>query len=415
MKKILVLLCLCILCAGFNANALTLTAGNAGNALPGDFITVPVSVSNMTGLDVMAFEFHFCYDPAVLSYDGMTVDIAFPDQNWVLDHTVLSPGEILVIGYGRDAPLVGGGGLVTFSFRVRDAVPWDDCYDYGFGCCAPVFGDGLNVVTVGGQFCVPMHPSTVVRGTVYTKVYRCQNCGVECVEVGVPGITVELYQAPCSECEPEILYTTVTTNQNGDFEIPVFDENDYRLQIVPFAYQGPDLYGQIPTSTINAEDLYYLKRFLLQSESLANCAVPAGSFGECPPTVVLPQMMAADVNFDDHVMVTDAPYLWQLVSNVMTSSYTVMPSSPWSWQVVCGERDLYVAVPESGAGAPMTGNDFFMVLPGDIDGSDALPAEAKTVRSNEVLRAPRLHAPDMAGTGRSCSIMRTTCTACSSS
>lgn len=382
-----------LLVAALAQATVVLTIPSIPDQLPGDTFDVPVEISNTTGLQILTFDFTFCYDSSALEYMGMEVNLpSISGDTWMVEDNLVSPGRVEVVGFGRDTSdyMSGSGTFVTFSFRVRDDAVWNQCYDFFFDtdpCCDPEF-DGQTVIAHDGQFCIPVQPSVVVCGYVKTPQMHCDcgDCDGECNPVGVPGMTVSLYSTDCEPCDPGELVAQTETNSQGRYCFTVTQSGSYKIVLEPTCYAGPDFHGQIDVEQVNICDLYYLQRFLLNLENLNACPI------ECDNASVYPQMVTADVNFDYIVNVQDAPVEWQLVSNVADPNYNGLPAGEWCWTAVCYEDfDLEIEVPSSGqhyySGQVPT---WTVLLPGDVDLTYTDCNEKSVVR----LVAPKLYGVD---------------------
>ncbi|MFC2075457.1 fibronectin type III domain-containing protein [candidate division KSB1 bacterium] len=85
----------------------------------GDLLSVPVKVSDVTGMGIIAFEMILHYDPGVLQATGASVGGAITgDAGWpepVIN--TLIPGEVIIAAIGTNA-LKGAGDLVYVNFEV---------------------------------------------------------------------------------------------------------------------------------------------------------------------------------------------------------------------------------------------------------------------------------------------------------
>lgn len=108
-----------LLVAGPSA-AVTLTCGNA-NGLAGQTVTVAVSVGDLTGLGVKAYEFRIGYNASVVTAVGVSAGGSLPAAaGWGAPVASVSSGQIVITAAGSTA-LAGAGRLVDVSFTIDPA------------------------------------------------------------------------------------------------------------------------------------------------------------------------------------------------------------------------------------------------------------------------------------------------------
>lgn len=136
--------------------AVTVTAPIQTAAAGANF-TIPLTVSDTTGLGVIAYQFDMHYDPAVITPQANAVSVAGTISSGLAAvYNPISPGILKVVVYGAH-PLNGSGTLLTLNFRSVGTVGavsplrWVD----------PMFNEGNPVVTAtDGQVRLISGPST---------------------------------------------------------------------------------------------------------------------------------------------------------------------------------------------------------------------------------------------------------------
>lgn len=107
-----------------------ITTGGSGTAnvsLPvlsgstGGFITtVPITVSDLTGLGVISYEFQVTFDPSVISPAGPPIETTGTLSNgWNVLSNSSNPGHLIVSGFFSGTPLTGSGTLLNLRFGVN--------------------------------------------------------------------------------------------------------------------------------------------------------------------------------------------------------------------------------------------------------------------------------------------------------
>ncbi len=87
---------------------------------PGKNIDIPLTVSDVTGQNILSYEFNLMFNPAILIAKGITSDGTL-SQNWKNPSVVISEGAIKVKSEGT-AALTGAGALLILNFQVKPAV-----------------------------------------------------------------------------------------------------------------------------------------------------------------------------------------------------------------------------------------------------------------------------------------------------
>ena len=78
-------------------------------------VTVPVTVDNLTGRNVLSYTYTLTYDPSSVSYSGFD-KIGTVSTNMIFTINSNTPGTLVVVAFGS-APLVGSGVLVNLKFN----------------------------------------------------------------------------------------------------------------------------------------------------------------------------------------------------------------------------------------------------------------------------------------------------------
>ena len=157
------------------------------SADPGNTITIPIMVGDLTGQDVIACDIILSFDADILTADSAYFGIVVPG-GWLLQ-TNFSTGQVIIAMAGFD-PLYGSGDLLWVRYRVNSgATPGDttsirfERCDFNEGAVSTEPMDGL--FTVAGL--IPYHDvgvttilsptGTVTAGTVVTPSVIVENFG----------------------------------------------------------------------------------------------------------------------------------------------------------------------------------------------------------------------------------------------
>ena len=116
----------------------------------GDFLSVPVTVSDVSGMGIISFEMFLQYDPSILQATGATVEGAVAGNSGWQEPTVNTsfPGEVHIAAIGA-GPLEGSGDLIYINFEVLGG---------GTATTSPlnivefVFNEGIYPQRVSGLF-----------------------------------------------------------------------------------------------------------------------------------------------------------------------------------------------------------------------------------------------------------------------
>jgi hypothetical protein len=281
------------------------------NVEPGALIEVPVGITNMTGLDVISWDFSIDFDPSVVVISeqagfDLSGGIA---QSFAFALNTSMPGRVSVSAYGS-VPLSGAGNLFTLRFRVVG----------GRGSFSDLVFSRFQLNE--GDPCTTLSGGTVSvsRGTVSGSVryYVGQNQAV------VPGVTLN---ALGSQNLSDI------TSSNGTFTLSGFGPGEYRL--TPSRLEG----GR--NSAISALDASVAAQYAVGLIQLS-------------PN----QVLAADVTGDREVTALDASRIAQYAVGL------AVPSSDQTgkWRFVPGSI-TYDSITDD-----VTAQDFLAILIGDVTG-----------------------------------------------
>jgi hypothetical protein len=141
-----------------SGTAVTLTAP-FNNAQVGTNITIPVTVSDTTGLGIIAYQFDLHYDPAVITPQTKAVEVAGTMSSGLSPvYNPITPGVLKVVVFGA-YPLTGAGTLFNFKFTAVGPV----------GTISPItfvdfmFNEGDPAANVtNGQIKIVPDPSTPI-------------------------------------------------------------------------------------------------------------------------------------------------------------------------------------------------------------------------------------------------------------
>jgi len=121
------------------------------SGLPGSTLTVPVNVSDVSGLGVIAYDFTVNYDPAVMTPSDVNFDSdGTLSEDFTITTNPSAPGTLTVSGFGT-SPLIGPGALLNLKFDLVGDAP--SCSSVGFSSFEFNEGDP-GAQTTEGQVCV---------------------------------------------------------------------------------------------------------------------------------------------------------------------------------------------------------------------------------------------------------------------
>lgn len=85
-------------------------------ALGTNSITVPITVNDLTGLDLISLEFTLSYDSTVLRIDNIIKQNYLTEVFALLEFNATQPGKVIVAGASGGTPLSGEGELLAMEF-----------------------------------------------------------------------------------------------------------------------------------------------------------------------------------------------------------------------------------------------------------------------------------------------------------
>ncbi len=296
-------------------------------------VRVPVEISDVTGRGVFSAEAIMNYDPAVLVATGFEISGCLVETiGWSFAWNELSPGRSKVSMAGV-SELAGSGRLVVFTFAIADSAPCPGCSDLTLEL---MFNEGDPCVTItgDGEYCLPVE---TITGTV--RYYGCPVVGN--VNPPIPEVKMILSGADSQ---------VVETDSSGTYELEVCVDSCYT--VTPEKAPG-ELLG------VSAMDASMVLRYTVNREKLMDCPIypmqlPDGSW--CPPTLVYPQQVAADVSGNGSITAYDASCILKYVVGIDGAH--------------CGEWVFYCdSVDYCPVATSMTDQDFVGVLMGDVSGN----------------------------------------------
>jgi hypothetical protein len=304
-------------------NTVNLGIGNVtGNALSS--ITIPITASDTSGLNVSAFDFDIRFDPEVLSPANPVVSTTGTmTAGWSITPNI-DGGKLLISGFTTGA-LTGSGTLLNLNFNViatsatSTELTWSKSQlNEGDPCSTAASG---TVTVVQGS----------LAGTV--RYFFGQN------PVAVPGVNLAATGS-----------TNVSgvTGSNGTYTLENLGTGAYTLT--------PTKVGGATTTDISSLDASSVAQFSVQLITLtAN------------------QQIAADVSGDGTISSLDASRIAQWVVGLPLPT----GDQTGTWKFVPGTRSYTSVTGE------ITGQDFTAILMGDVTGNWA-PTPAISEQNNEV-------------------------------
>lgn len=173
--------------------------------MAGQMVEIPVSVSDISGWEIISFQFEFSYDPAVISpvdpfliTDGTMAGAA----NWTVLPNNNTPGQMIVGGFGATA-LTGAGEMLIIKFEVVGS----------YGASTPLTFSSFT-------FNAGIPPVTMINGLVTIPPKVCGDAD----ENG----TIQAYDAALTLQHAIELITlseqgTLNADVNEDFLVTAFD------------------------------------------------------------------------------------------------------------------------------------------------------------------------------------------------
>ncbi|MGD9139925.1 MAG: cohesin domain-containing protein [bacterium] len=333
MRRILVLMAAVLVAGGVAIPAFAAETGgqlddcihvHIGNVIanPGEDIQVPVTISNVTGWGVMAFDMEICWcelPAGLLQFTDCSPGEVVLSSGWMLGACgMCGPNCVTAVAAGA-TPLIGEGVLFYLNFHVSaNAKP---CM-----CCQLCFEEvnlydpeePLNVCAYCGEVCIDY---CSVKGQI--TAWYCREGPCEDVHyMPQEGVRVHL-----SQCDEAIASTY--TDSDGLFMFDCLDPLDgvQTLQPCPYCLELDDC--AVPRALINAFDASLILRYLVCMDYLTCCA-----FDYCDdcdkPGMVYPQQVAADVNCTGMITAYDASLILQFVVGLIPA-FPCPTNWVWYW------------------------------------------------------------------------------------
>jgi len=333
------------------------------DAMPGQEVSVPVTVSNTTGWGILAFDIQMCWceTPAgLLQFRRCEPGIVFQESRWT--HLLCNPcsQNCVSIAAADPFPLKGSGPLFYLVFHVSENAKPCMCCDIMLEH-AYLYDpeDPLEVCLTDGRVCLDY---CEVRGVIRSWYCEWDECEGWVRRHGLEGVRVHL-----SDCNGPL--STEYTDPRGLFVVPCLeplrnDEGPAGSGDCPYCV---DLhYCAIPEKAITAYDASLVLQYLVCMTELGGCAFQVDG------AVVLPQQVAADVNCTGKVTAYDAALILQYLVNMI-------PAFP------CAEVWYWYAVGTGCCAHTCPGVfEFVGILKGDVSGpkecgQDLLASPAATI------------------------------------
>jgi len=208
----------------------------------GTTLTVPINVTDTSGMRVISFDFAMNYDPVVLQPQAVPYDkTGTLSANFEINAGTSTPGRIVISGFGS-APLTGSGTLLKLKLNVIGTPPTSaDLTLSPF-----TFNEGIPFAQVTGGH-------VFVQGTINGTVLY----GTSASLLGVPNVSLFAAGSP---------NVSTTTGSDGTYHLGGF---------------GPGVYTVTPSKSgdingITALDASLISQFLVGSISLTPNQQAAG-------------------------------------------------------------------------------------------------------------------------------------------
>jgi len=142
--------------------AMSLSAPVGITAPPGGTFTMPIDVSDLTGLDVHAFEFEMSFTASQLEVTGADFTGTLGSA-WAAPTVLTEPGHVRVVAAGTTA-LTGAGTLVSLEC----AVPSNATSSTGLSLSNGLFDERFVPIHVAGSFVVDLPPAIFINPNTAT-------------------------------------------------------------------------------------------------------------------------------------------------------------------------------------------------------------------------------------------------------
>ena len=296
-------------------------------------LTVPIMVTDTTGMGVISYDFTLNFDPAVLQPQAVPFDTTGTlSAGFEVNVGTGTSGRVLVSGFGSQ-PLSGQGTLLNLKFNVVGPAPTTS----GLTLNPFTFNEGIPFVEVSaGQVFI----QGTIRGTV---LY-----GTSATPVGVPNVVLSGLGSP---------NVSTTTASDGTYRLAGFGSGAYTVT--------PTKTGQV--NGILAFDASLISQYLVGTTQLnTNQLIAADVSGNGTPT-----------SFDAALI---AQYVVQLPNSGNAGAWVFVP--PFKTYATVGN---------------MSGEDYKAILIGEVSGDWNPSGAAALLLSNSVTAIGREPFSSLAG------------------
>ena len=306
----------------------------------GTTLTVPINVTDTSGLRVISFDFALNFDPAVLQPQAVPYDkTGTLSANFEINAGTSTTGRIIISGFGS-APLTGSGTLLKLKLNVIGTPPTSSDLNLN----PFTFNEGIPFAQVTGG-------RVFVQGTINGTVLY----GTSAAVLGVPNVSLFAAGSP---------NVSTTTGSDGTYHLGGFGPGVYTVT--------PSKSGDI--SAITALDASLISQFLVGSTALTTN-----------------QRAAGDVSGNGTLTSFDAALIAQYVVGLMPDS-----GITGAWRFLPPSRG-YVSVGNEIA------QNYTALLMGEVSGnwtpSPAAPQSSlKTADSNSKLTVAGSSSPQLQAT-----------------
>jgi hypothetical protein len=273
-------------------------------AHPGEDISVPVIISEVTGWGILAFEMEICWcdlPAGLIQYIGCAPGPVMENSGWMPPICNPCAPNCVNVAAASPTPLEGNGPLFYLLFHVSANAKPCMCCDIWFENVSLYDPeDPLNVCTQRGKVCIDYCD---VKGVLKHWYCEYDPCEGWVRPHGLPGARVHLW-----DCHGPV--ASDYTNQNGYFGFFCLDPL-YRGGLQPCFYCVGIDYCEVPCDWITAYDASLILQYLVCQEGLDDCFIAIDGAG------VYPQMIAADVNCTNVITAYDAALILQYVVGIL--------------------------------------------------------------------------------------------------
>ncbi len=326
-------------------------------------VFIPILISGVAGkTPITGVDLILTYDPALVEADAVDfTGTVLEGLGWSYLDNIPVPGEYR-LGLAGTVPIPDDGVLVYLEF---------DVLDLNCGGCTDFVLDAL--LNEGDpQVCLPQPLTWCVPEGTAEGLVEFWNCN--CCTPPMPDTEVCLYDAAGA------LVECVMTDVEGMFVFDGMCLGDC-YTVVP----DRPCYAYDEDHGISTLDAAHVLKYFVMCDPLDNCPIDPmemydGSF--CPPDIVYPQQVAADVTLNGSIHSFDASIILKYIVGHDVSAYAV-----GCWTFYCDER-YFCVDGEEWCGCPDVDElDFYGVLYGDVTGSWAAcpPGDAIEEASDAVL------------------------------